>query len=137
MRLAAFACCLLLSTIGSAAEVDRVSIMRAAIELACNAEGRSDLNLIGHRLPGIVPVDPLPQETRLVNGWRRVYPLDIGHLFIDWLAPRGQLYHIRLQLDRDDQGTPGVYALVDAHCKIRQHVICVTMGRGRQSGSII
>ena len=89
MRLAAFACCFLLSTIGSAAEVDRVGVMRAAIELACNAEGRSDLNLIGHRLPGIVPVDPLPQETRLVNGWRRVYPLDIGHLFIDWLAPRG------------------------------------------------
>lgn len=119
VRLAVFACCLLLSVIGSAAEVDRIGIMRAAIELACNAEGRSDLNLIGRRLPGVVPVDPLPQATRLVNGWRRVYPLAIGHLVIDWLAPRGQLHHIRLQLERDDQGTPGLYALVNAYCKIK------------------
>ena len=117
--LAALALLTALSAAGPATEPDRIGLMRAAIDLACKAKGRSDLHLIGRRLPGIAPVDPLPQDTRLVNGWRQTYPLEVGHLIIDWLAPRGLLHHIRLQLDVDGQGTPSVYALVDHRCKIK------------------
>ena len=116
---AALAVLVALSAASLAAEPDRLSLMRAAIGLACEVKGRSDLHNLGHRLPGIASVDPLPLDTRLVNGWRKIYPLDVGHLTIDWLAPRGHLHHIRLQLDLDDQGTPSVYALIDRRCKIK------------------
>ncbi|MGI9494124.1 MAG: S8 family serine peptidase [Geminicoccaceae bacterium] len=108
-----------LSLASPAAGPDRVELMRAAIKLACKAEGRSDLYKLGHQLPGIDSVDPLPLDTWLVNGWRKIYPLNVGYLTIDWLAPRGHLHHIRLQLNLDDRGTPSVYALVDHRCKIK------------------
>ena len=110
---------------------DPVPVMRSAIELACKATGRSDARRIGRRLAGVKPVDALPSDTRLTNGWRWIFPLEIGRLTIDWLAPRGHLHHVRLQLDRDDRGTPRLYALIDHRCTMRAARQIVYDGDGR------
>ncbi|MEZ5930843.1 MAG: S8 family serine peptidase [Alphaproteobacteria bacterium] len=104
---------------GQAETPDRIEIMRAAIALACHAKGRRDIETIGKRLPGIDPVAPLRKHAMLTQGIRRTFPLAIGHLTIDWLAPRALLHSIRLHLDRDDRGTPSLYALVDHHCQVQ------------------
>lgn len=118
-RALALALMLAFSSAAEAAGADPVAVMRSAITLACEAKGRGDARRIGRRLSGVKPVDALPADTRLTNGWRWIFPLEIGHLSIDWLAPRGHLHHVRLQMDRDDQGTPSLYALLDHRCKIR------------------
>ena len=98
---------------------DDLAITRAAIDLACAVQDPKDLHLIGRSLPGVAPTDPMRQDVMLMGGWRKVYPLEIGHLTIDWLAPRGHLHHIRVRLDRDGQGTPAVYAMVDTRCALK------------------
>lgn len=123
MRLLGLAALLVLSlpvqTQAQAIAPDRIEVMRSAIDLACKAKGRRDIEAIGKRLPGIEPVAPLREQGRLTQGLRRTFPLTIGHLTIDWLAPRALLHSIRLHLDLDDQGTPSLYALLDHQCAIQ------------------
>ncbi|MEM7189545.1 MAG: S8/S53 family peptidase, partial [Pseudomonadota bacterium] len=98
---------------------DPVAVMQAAILKACQASGPQEMDDLAVDLPGITPVGPRRGQRMIIGGWRKIYPLEIGDLTIDWLAPRGLLHHIRLQLDLDDQGTPLLYAMVARGCRVK------------------
>jgi Subtilase family len=93
-------------------------IVRGALDLACAARGRDDLERLGDRLLGGPPsVRPMP--TRLSWGRRWTYPVAEGLLIMDWLWPRGQPPHIRVQYDGLQGSRPELLAIVDQRCRLR------------------
>jgi hypothetical protein len=107
------------ATFGAPAAADEPArIVRGALDLACAARGRDDLERLGHRLLGGRPSGP-PSLTRLSWGRRWTYPVADGRLILDWLSPRGQLPHIRVQYDGVQGSRPELLAIVDHRCTLR------------------
>jgi subtilisin family serine protease len=92
--------------------------VRAALDLACAARDRDDLQRLGNRLLGGRPSDR-PTVTNLTWGRRWTYPLTDGRLILDRITPRGQLPHIRVQYDSVQGSRPEVLAIVDQRCRLR------------------
>lgn len=93
------------------------ALIRTALELACAATGRADLDRLARRLPDVAPIAPSPQSARLIAGARRVYDLPDGRLTVEWLAPRGDPNHLRLQFDLPGR-RPHLFVLVDPACQV-------------------
>ena len=81
---------------GSANADEPARLVRGALDLACAARGRDDFQRLGNRLVGgrssIRPI-----VSNLTWGRRWTYPLADGRLVLDWITPRGQRSHSRLQ----------------------------------------
>jgi Subtilase family len=107
------------ATFGGPAGADEPArIVRGALDLACAARGREDLQRLGNRLLGGGPLGR-PSVTRLPWGRRWTYPLADGYLVMDWISPPGQLPHIRVQYDGVQGSRPEVLAIVDHRCTLR------------------
>lgn len=103
---------------GSADADEPARIVRGALDLACAARGRDDFQRLGNRLVGgRTPVRPV--MTNLTWGRRWTYALADGRLVLDWITPRGQRPHIRLQYDGAQGSRPEVLAIVDYRCTLR------------------
>ena len=97
---------------------DPARLVRGALELACAARGRDDLERLGDRLlGGRSSGRPIP--TRLSWGRRWIYPLAEGRLVMDWLWPGGQPPHLRVQYDGLQGSRPELLAIVDQRCILR------------------
>ena len=109
------ACSLPVGGLASASEP--TVIVRSALDLACAVRSRSDLRDLGDRLLGSRALGE-PTMSYLTWGRRWVYPLESGHLTLDWVTPRNQLPQLRVQYDGG--GTrPEVLAIVDHRCALR------------------
>jgi Subtilase family len=93
-------------------------LVRGALDLACAARGRNDLERLGDRLLGGRPSDR-PTLTRLAWGRRWTYPVTDGRLIMDWLWPGGQPPHVRVQYDGLQGSRPELLAIVDQRCTVR------------------
>lgn len=103
---------------GSAHADDPATIVRGALDLACAARGRDDFQRLGNRLVG--GRSPVRAEmSNLTWGRRWTYPLADGRLVLDWITPRGQLPHIRLQYDAGQGSRPEILAIVDHRCTLQ------------------
>ena len=106
-------------TFGGPAGADEPArLVRGALDLACAARGRDDLQRLGNRLLGGRPLGR-PSVTNLTWGRRWTYPVADGRLILDWIALRGQLPHIRVQYDGLHGSRPEVLAIVDHRCALR------------------
>lgn len=103
---------------GPAGADEPAKIVRGALDLACAARGRDDLQRLGNRLLGDRPLGR-PTVAHLTWGRRWTYPLADGRLVLDWITPRGQLPHIRIQYDGVQGSRPEVLAIVDHRCTLR------------------
>ena len=107
------------ATFGGPAGADEPArIVRGALDLACAARGRDDLQRLGNRLAGGRRLGR-PTVTNLTWGRRWSYPLAEGLLILDWISPRGQLPHLRVQYDGVQGRRPEVLAIVDHRCTLR------------------
>jgi hypothetical protein len=93
-------------------------IVRGALDLACSARGRNDLERLGDRVLGGSPLGG-PTVTRLTWGRRWSYPVAEGRLILDWVWPRGQSPHIRAEYDGGQGSRPEVLAIVDQSCTLQ------------------
>ena len=73
---------------GSAGADEAAQIVRGALDLACAARDRDDLQRLGNRLLGGRPLGR-PTVAHLTWGHRWTYPLADGRLVLDWITPRG------------------------------------------------
>jgi subtilisin family serine protease len=104
---------------GAAALADEPArIVRGAVDLACAARGRDDLERLGNRLVGGRP-SSRPTVTRLAWGRRWTYPVADGRLIMDWIWPRGELPYIKVEYDGAQGSRPEVLAIVDHRCTLR------------------
>jgi hypothetical protein len=103
---------------GPAAADESVTLVRGALDLACAARGRDDLERLADRLLGGRPWHR-PTVTNLTFGRRWTYPAADGRLILDWLWPRGRLPHFMVQYDGDQGSRPEVLAIVDDRCALR------------------
>jgi Subtilase family len=103
---------------GPAGADEPARIVRGALDLACAARGRDDLQRLGNRLLGGGPL-ARPSVTRLAWGRRWTYPVAEASLIIDWIWPPGQLPYISVQYDGVQGSRPEVLAIVDHRCTLR------------------
>jgi Subtilase family len=103
---------------GPAGADEPARIVRGALDLACAARGRDDLQRLGNRLLG-GGSSARPSVTRLAWGRRWTYPVADAYLIMDWIWAPGQLPHIRVQYDGVQGSRPEVLAIVDHHCTLR------------------
>jgi subtilisin family serine protease len=101
-----------------AAADEPTTIVRGALDLACAARGRDDLERLGDRLLGGRPLHR-PTVTNLNFGRRWIYPADDGRLILDWLWPRGGLPHFMIQYASLEGSRPEVLAILDDRCTLR------------------
>jgi hypothetical protein len=102
---------------GSAAADEPARIVRGALDLACAARGREDLERLGNRVLGGTPLGG-PVVTNLTWGRRWTYPVTDGRLVLDWVWVQGQSPHIRVEYDGGQGNRPEVLAIVDQRCTL-------------------
>jgi hypothetical protein len=110
--------CLLLSA--QAAAPDPAALVRSAIQLACTAETKADLDTMATQLSSQRYLDP-PLHVGL-RGWRQRFSVPGGKLTVERIAPRGLLRWVKAQYDADDGGRPVLLAIANVHCAIHTAV---------------
>ena len=101
----------------STSAFDDAALLRATLELACQATSRHDIDKLGERLPDADPDRLQTASVNLTTGRRRIITLPEGTLTVDWVAPKDHLHHIRVQFDIDER--PTLLAIVDSRCQLR------------------
>ena len=99
------------------ATADPVTLLRAAIDLACAATTQADLDAMAQRLSH---ASRLEQHLNIdVSGWQRRFLVPHGRLIIERIAPQGYLHHISVRYDMTDGNRPVLLAMANFTCTIR------------------
>ena len=99
--------------------IESLVLMRSALQEVCAMRTRADLKSLPNRLQGLQGSSYKMKKIKLFAGRRRIISFDDGsRLLLDWVAPKGALYHIQLQYDLPKK-KPEIFVVVDSRCRLR------------------
>ena len=102
----------------AASDIGPSKVLETLLARICSAQNETDLSRIAINLPGFSAADASITRRRMMTGKQVAYDAEGGRITIDWLAPKGMLHHIQVQL-QDQARRPRAYAMIDNRCTLK------------------